>query len=344
MKKLLFLTVVFSGLVLLSSCLIGGSGTSPEQVDIPDDWVTIRGEYPYEPLKDIHPEKVREVKISLDVQSAEGLLQSTGDGFIYAAMKKVDKGDDRLRKPVVQKYDSAGNRVWEKEYSFITATGNINHLTALSDGGFLLTVQTNPYYTNERMFYEKSLILRCGRNGDILWQQELDDFSGDMVNTVFFDNEDNLYAVGTGRVKDGIQTKTEVASDIVITKLDPEGRLIAQKWFGGSDFEHVYSAAYSEASGIILWGSSQSHDGDFVTSESKGGQDFIAAFNQDLEVCWIFPATGGRRFDTQPCIADDGAIFVPGSLNEAGGKLNGILIRLDARGNMVWEKKGYDGY
>lgn len=372
MHKSFFVILLSLSLFLLSSCT---EGTGPANPDgeramaggVPDDWVTVGKDYPYERLENIRPFKVPEIKAGIGMEADRGKLGRIDDGFVFLAMSLPLEGaeESELIKPIAWKYDKTGKLVWVKEYEYGTKTGFISNLLACHDG-FLFTVQTYPQYVNDAVTYEKSLIIRCDNQGKTLWEHELDDYSGNMVkNAVLAENEE-IWLVGTGRMKNGVQMKEgvpdteaatsdfigpisslepwDVADSIAVTRLDSNGNLLEQKWFGGSDFDEVYSADYKTTPGLILWGSSQSHDGDFAIDEDRSRNDFIACINSKLELQWVFHAGMNSGIDTAPFVLENGEVCILGSIHETGSKPKGLLIKLDKEGKPIWEKKAYDGY
>lgn len=351
MIKRLVALALLTLLMLLSSCTEGTviSSRDGEEASLsgsPDDWVTIGKDYPYIRLENIHPLKIPEIKVKIDMESGQGQLEPLGDGFVYLTMKPAAEGleESELKKPLARKYDKTGKLVWEKKYEYSTNTGFISNLVICSDNGFLFTVQTNPRNFNGMIENEKSLIVRCASNGETLWKHELDDYSGNMVKNAVLTKNEEICIVGTGRVKNGVQTKEDAPDTIAITKLDPGGNLLEQKWFGGSDFDYVYSAVYKKAAGLILWGSSQSHDGDFAIDKEMNHNDFIACINSSLELLWVFQAGMNRGFNTVPSVSEEGEVNILGSIQETGSKPKGLLIKLDREGKTIWEKQAYDDY
>ncbi len=343
--------VLLTVMMLLSSCLEGTgtaarNGREAGSRETPDDWVTIGGKYPYKSLSNLHPFKVPEIKIDAEMASGQGKLETCNDGFVCVSVKPVSQDVEaaELKKPLARKYDNTGKLLWEKEYEYSSSTGFINNLVICADNGFLYTIQTYPQYSADGVIYEKSLIIRCGENGDMLWKHELDDYSGNMVMTAILAEDGEVWLIGTGRMKNGVQTKEEIPDTIAVTRLDADGNPVGQNWFGGNDFDYVYSAYYNKASGLILWGSSQSRDGDFAIDKDSNRNDFIACMNNRLELQWIHHAGMNKGYDTAPLISDNGEVYILGSMYEAGSKPKGFLSKLDREGSIVWEKQVFGDY
>jgi hypothetical protein len=350
MKRVVFAFILLTGLMFLVSCQTVVTRPDGEETkgrgEVPIDWVTIGKNYPYKKLGNIRVSKIPEVRINFGAEPVRGQFGTTGDGFVYATMNPTAESTEQseLQKPLVKKYDKTGKLMWEKEYEYTSGTGYINNLVIYPDNGFLFTVQTFPRYSEGLVSYEKSLVVRCGKNGEILWEREFDDYSGNMMKQALLAENEEIYIIGTGRMKNALQTKEEAADSISITKLDSGGNLLEQKWFGGSDFEQLYSAVYSREAGLILWGSSQSHGGDFAIDNGLLHNDFITCISNMLEVQWVVHAGNNRGYNTAPYVTQNGEIYILGNIQETGSIPKGLLIKLDPQGNSLWEKQIYDGY
>jgi hypothetical protein len=128
-------------------------------------------------------------------------------------------------------------------------------------------------------------------------------------------------------------------ADAYIIKLDSKGGMIWERLFGGKETDNATSVQQTSDGGYIVAGSTQSFgsgkaDAYVIKLDSKGKKVWEKTF-------------GGKEWDSAQAIQEtsDGGYILAGSTNSFGtGKGDAYIVRLDAKGNKVWEKmfKGND--
>ncbi len=353
MRKAAALLLVLSGLFLLYSCETMTGNGNPyyekwEGMGMGDrkDWRSINVDVGYTKLKDIHPERAEEINAGFDTVPNGDRVEALKDGFLHVQMKTVPETGSTegsgMKKPIARKLDRKGNVVWEKEYDYPTFSGSVGSLVIYPDGGFVLSVQAFPIYNKQAPVYENDAVIRCGEDGEVAWKREFEDYSGGLVKLVRTATNGDILVVGDGRMKDGAPTKEEVADSIAVTRLDSGGNIIGQKVFGGSDFDNVYHAVYSEKAGLVILGSTQSHDGDFGVQDNTARSDFVACVNDALQVRWVVHAGYDKGFDIDAGILADeeGAMYVLGHKREGESiPFKTLLTRISSDGNISWERQ-----
>lgn len=317
-------------------------------MDDPSRWPVIDGiDTNYVKLDDINPEAIPEIKFASDVNISGGIIREIDGGFICASMKGVSEhiySDVIKFKPKACKISETGSIIWEKEYDFITEKGRVNNLIACPDGGFLFSVSSYPFYDGSGFDFEKSFIVKCDGQGNVIWEKDFDNYSGELLHSLFITENEEIIAAGQWRTVNGKQSM-EGADDIVVTRLDKDGNILKQKVFGGSDFDSLYSALYDKGLGIVIDGRSQSKDGDFAIDKDESGRDFIACIDKDLDLKWVCFAGEKESFSYDRLVIDDGYIYVPGGTIRTGIPSTVFLIKLDEAGNRVWTKTDiFSGY
>ena len=354
MKRPVFLLIISSIFLLFSSCSkVDTSGNPYYQrwgnFGNPSEWIVIKGNISgYTKLKDIHPEKVRELQAALGFETNQKSVVSTTDGFLHAGMKTDPTAKDATEEkkiPIIQKFNSSGKLIWEKEYGAYIQSGSIGDVIAYTDDSFLFSIQTYPYYIEGGAVYEECALFRCDKNGEILWKREFEDYTGRLMTITLSPEPDIIYIVGDWREKDGIQTKEEVPDSIVVTRLDSNGNVVQQKSFGGSDFDNVHQAAYHPASGLVLLGSTQSHDGDFALENEERRKDFLACMDEKFEMKWVVHAAKNESFSLRPILDDEGSVYLLSeSFERADAPGKAFCNKFDRNGNEAWRKQMQEGY
>ncbi|KGK88953.1 hypothetical protein DP73_11690 [Desulfosporosinus sp. HMP52] len=313
-----------------------------------NNWATISGKTTnYVKLEDINPSMVPEIKMDINIDSLGGLIvRETEDGILCSykvnfATSLVNENNSKSR-PKISKLDLEGNLVWDKVYMYPTISGEINNLQVFPDGSYIFSVQTFPRYSDQGMLWEKSILVKCDKNGEELWQQEFDDDLGDMLRYLFITEKDEILAVGRWSGEKGKQTRTG-AFDIVVTKLAKDGQVILQKGFGGSGFENLDGAKYDKDLGMIINGHTTSQNGDFGLHEGGKFADFVARIDVNLSLQWVVKTKENEHFVYNQLGLAEGYVYVlgyEGSSAVEGTLGSGFLIKLDENGNRVWLKSG----
>lgn len=359
MRKVNILVSLFLGVVIiLTSCSpkqdaafvekaaappSGGNMLEVKSLDDKDSFRSIPNiDTNYIKLDDVNPGMVPEVRLDFKVDTYGSVIRETGDGFLCGdkagpltatSVSKAEKANPRIRR-----LDRSGAVLWEKEYEYKTYSGRINNIAVCSDGSFVFSVESFPYFNDGGPIYEKSLLLKCDRDGNEIWRKYFDDYTGEFFHNLFITKSNDIIAVGQWRTKDGVQVIDAAKDDIVITKIDTDGNIIKQKGFGGGDFEMLNISKYDESLGILINGRSQSNDGDFAIKDGRSS-DFIACVDDSLNLKWVNLAGEDYSFIYDQLAVSEGSIYVLGSHNKGGGALvEGFLLKLDSNGKKAWQK------
>lgn len=296
----------------------------------------------YVRLDDINPSAVTEIKLGFNINTYDYMIKETMDGFLCGQlvstlpMVSVVTKDTKYI-PEIRKLDKNGNILWKKEYDYKTYSGKLNNLLVYPDNSFLFSIRTYPY--SNGYLFEKSLIIKCDKDGKELWRKEFDDYTGSLLHNLFLTGNDEIIAVGQWRTKAGKQDQNAAEDDIVVTKLDRDGNVLDQKGFGGSDFDTINTAEYDRELGIIINGRTQSSDGDFAINKDRSHADFAACIGESLNLKWVAHGNENESFIYDQLGLSEGSTYVLGSLNNgSGAPVTGFLVKLDKNGNRVWTK------
>lgn len=177
----------------------------------------------------------------------------------------------------------------------------------------------------------------------IQWQQSLggnrEEHLYDAISTYDYGL---LLAGSSASESSGTKTDGSVADlDYWLWKMTEDGKLEWQKNYGGEGNDYLYSVSYTQDGGYILGGSSDSPKGHDKTSEGFGGLDYwILKLNPLGEIEWQ-KTYGGSEDERLTAIAqsEDGGFWVAGtSSSTAMGNEDVWVLRLDEKGEMLWEK------
>ncbi|MDO8969181.1 MAG: T9SS type A sorting domain-containing protein, partial [Saprospiraceae bacterium] len=148
--------------------------------------------------------------------------------------------------------------------------------------------------------------------GNLEWQKTLGGNSLDSATEICITSDGGYVVFGVGSSNNGDMTGHQGGYDYWVVKLDAAGNLEWQKSFGGSGEDWGKSIKQTNDGGYILFGSSQSNDGDVVGNH--GGQDsWLLKLDSAGELIWQ-RALGGTKAEVGSYVQQthDGGFILTG--------------------------------
>lgn len=275
----------------------------------------------------------------------------------------------------LERYDRYG----EKTASIVMPGGAFYYyvrvLTTTEDGGFLFVRGYSDQYIYDEKKYASDLgaetiIVKCGAQGGEEWRITTD--TEGHAYEFGFETEDGYLLCGT---KEEPEEKGNYSStDIYLTKLSKNGKIIKTRNIGGSNFDRVnYAEPY--AGGFLIDAFAQSTDGDFENVDKMvSTRDYTVTVDGELNTVDILPKNdavfrqyvgifGGKRIDDRSSMFDaypygwgvsalleyDGYYVVvsrnafgvketPPQVSMVGLECETVYAGYDAEGNVLWVK------
>ena len=239
---------------------------------------------------------------------------------------------------VMWKYNF-GSSQWDK--------GNAILMT--NDGGFLLGgyAGINDFDVTEIHGFSDYWLVKLNSLGIMEWEKSYGGSSLDYCRDVKQTFDGGFIMVGSTYSNDGDITSFQGDVDCWVVKVNSIGNLEWQKSLGGSDGDAGFSIAVTSDSGYIIAAGTNSQDGDVFEGTSEGSSDWwIVKLNTSGDIEWE-KTYGSPFFDdgAMDVIQDTYGNFVLVGSAYGGGDVtinNGLgdfwVIKLDANGNLIWEK------
>ncbi len=297
---------------------------------------------------------------------------STGDGYVAIGHSYEDSfgngdwesvegkgGSDG----VIVKFDSELNVIWKKNFGG-ESYDYFNGITALEDGfvavgnSYKDSFETGDWegVSSNGGKYSYTLdatIVKFDNDGNVIWKKNYGG-SGDEAFS-------SVTAVADGVVTVGCWDYDYA----IIVKYDNEGNVVWEQEFGIYDSDNCFEEVITAADDIVAVGylsSDSLEDDEWEGFEAKGGTDaVIIKLDNDGNVIWK-KNFGGSDSDcfTGVVEAEDGFVAVGYSYEdsfgngdfvegiEGKGDTDGIIVKYDNDGNMIWKKNfggsGYDHF
>jgi hypothetical protein len=180
---------------------------------------------------------------------------------------------------------------------------------------------------------------------NIEWQKTFGGTGSEEAFEVKKTNDNGFVAVGTTTSNNGNVTGNHGLTDAWIIKFDTSGNLQWQKTLGGSNIDGIRCVQQTADGGYITTGYTNSVDGD-VTSNHGLNDLWVVKLDNSGNIQWQ-KTFGGTNDDSGNSIqqTNDGGYIVTGhaqstdgDITENQGQSDLWLIKLDATGNMQWQK------
>jgi hypothetical protein len=179
----------------------------------------------------------------------------------------------------------------------------------------------------------------------IEWQKSLGGSGLDFANSIEQTTDGGYIVAGFSNSTDGDVTGNHGGSDYWVVKLDVSGNITWQKTLGGSGNDNASSIQQTTDGGYIVAGKTDSNDGD--VSGNFGLWDiWVLKLDASGSITWK-KLLGGSLSESASSIQQttDGGYIVSGESDSNDGDVtvnNGFtdswIVKLDASGNITWEK------
>ena len=163
------------------------------------------------------------------------------------------------------------------------------------------------------------------------------DTLGNVLNRTYIGGPENNFFYSIIANNDSTYTAAGLTGisgneDYYIVKLDKNGTVLWQKNYGGTAKDIAMSIAKTTTNGYVVAG--------FTLSFGLGGRD-IWLLNLDANGDTLWAKTfGGTQDDTgyEVITTQDGGFAVAGYTTSFGNGGDGIIVKTDANGNLLWQK------
>lgn len=221
--------------------------------------------------------------------------------------------------------------IWGKTYGGKGADG-ARAVCECPDGGFFVTGYTFSHGTGD----SDVLAVKVDNKGDLIWARS---YGGAGTEYGY-----GCKALSDGYVVAGYTTSFGKGSkDVFLLKLDPNGKELWLKTFGGASWDVGMAVDGNSESGFVVCG---------FTHSFEAGEEDVYVIKTDADGNEIWAKTfGGERYEfgNSVHILGDGGCLLGATTGTFGrGNADFYSIRIDADGNEVWTKsygnKGRRGY
>ncbi|MCL2632660.1 MAG: hypothetical protein FWD45_06215, partial [Coriobacteriia bacterium] len=274
----------------------------------------------YIPVEDVNPGSVNEV--ALYVPPFRRVFPCPDGIIAFHSVWDENNSGTFLR---AVKYSKQGEFLWFRDFTDIEPLtyGSVGFVST-NDSGFAFSINGDiasrwiedteiPGERKHEAIITPGWLVRCDKDGNIIWQEQVKLSGGSAIEFIFELENGDLLTVGTCQTNEDeydLDHPTYGFTDLLLMKYNSAGNRTVFRKFGGSDFEFSEGASYSLDVGLVVWGSTQSCDGDITERSEKGTmlypRQFITVLDDDLNEKWQYVFEGQEEiYDTYLVIADE---------------------------------------
>jgi len=252
------------------------------------------------------------------------LLKRSEDYLIYALRNEVPPYDSEFRDIQLSCYTYSGDSLWTKIYG--SSDQDVPaQVIELTDSGLFILGSTTGFGDPDGDFY----LIKTDADGNLLWEKTYGGSSSELAYSVNLTKDGNYILSGHKLVTSPDNW------DIHLIKIDPEGEVIWEKTYGGSDtdyggllfpqYDHNFIVYKNVDNGVIEVGHVDKLDG-----------------NGDLIWSKTFPYGSLSTFQYFPPFENpDGTIIVSCGGKNSENHLTPRVIKLDPTGDTIWTREYY---
>lgn len=193
------------------------------------------------------------------------------------------------------------------------------------------------------------LVSKLGANGVVQWSRALGGTSFEFGTSCLEASDGSIFVMGNTVSADGDVIGASGTQDIWVVKLSPQGTLLWQRTYGGSESENaIPHIRETPDGGLLLHGLTTSVDGDVTDLNGPGAQDhWIVKLDAAGDVEWNRTLGGsGGEYGIDVIPTTDGGYIVnfayvrsnDGDVVDLNGADDLWLVKLSATGAIVWSR------
>jgi hypothetical protein len=250
------------------------------------------------------------------------------------------------------KLSNKGVLLWEKSFGF----SGIDYGTTLletKEGGFLITGvldvsasdgQGNAKSTATKHSGGDYWAIKTDHTGTLEWSRFFGGSFTEVPSGVLETDAHNFIIVGSSDSNDFNISNSKGSYDFWIIKISPEGTLLWEKSFGGSEIDEAKAITRTNDGNFIIVGDTRSADKN--VSKNNGAADiWVLKVSSEGNILWE-KTIGGANFDAARAIykTQDNGFLIAGSSRsldndfENKGQNDALILKIDKNGNLLWQK------
>ena len=174
----------------------------------------------------------------------------------------------------VVKIDGEGQLVWEQSFGG-SGIDIAQDIARTEDGGYIITGSTISTDGDIAATHGESdvWVIKIDALGNLLWERTYGGSNFEAAESISPTADGGYIIAGNSKSADQDLSTNAGQNDLWVLKIDPQGQILWQQAYGGTDLEFGFDALETLDGGILLVGESKSTD--LFPLENKGGTDLV---------------------------------------------------------------------
>lgn len=264
-------------------------------------------------------------------------------------------GGDYASHFLVVKLDASGTKQWDRWITSGTGITTVSSIKQTTDGGYIAAGSDfGGADSIGNHGIRDFMVTKLDSSGNVVWMKAYGGTSNEEATSIAQTADGGYIVAGYTGSNDGNLAGNPVPwyTEFWVVKLDASGNIVWQKAMGGSNYDYATSVIPTADGGYAVTGYSQSKDKD-VTGTHWGGSDpdvWVVKLDASGNIVWQ-KSYGGSKEDHGNSIkqTSDGGYIIAGYTTSNDGNVTGIhnssngtkdywIIKIDATGNLIWQK------
>lgn len=174
----------------------------------------------------------------------------------------------------VVKIDGEGQLVWEQSFGG-SGIDIAQDIARTEDGGYIITGSTISTDGDIAATHGESdvWVIKIDALGNLLWERTYGGSNFEAAESISPTADGGYIIAGNSKSADQDLSTNAGQNDLWVLKIDPQGQILWQQAYGGTDLEFGFDALETLDGGILLVGESKSTD--LFPLVNKGGTDLV---------------------------------------------------------------------
>ncbi len=235
------------------------------------------------------------------------IIQTNDNGYLLSGVLDVSASNGQGdRNSIVSRHaggdywviklNASGIKQWSNYYGGSNTDTAYDAIQTEDDGYIIIgSSDSNDVDVSNNQGGYDFWVIKISDTGALVWEKSFGGGEIDEARAISQSSDGNYIIVGDTRSNDLDISQNNGAADLWVIKITPEGNLLWEKTFGGSDFDVGRSISKTQDNGFLISGSSRSTDGNLTTN--KGQNDaWIVKINSSGNLEWQ-KTVGGSQID-----------------------------------------------
>ncbi|HKI97541.1 MAG TPA: hypothetical protein VKB51_03600 [bacterium] len=245
----------------------------------------------------------------------------TEDGGVVVAGDRTPDGKSDADAWVIR-LDKAGSTVWERTWGS-DGDEHVEDIQPTLDGGFIATGETQGATSGIGSVW----VAKLDGKGSTVWLKQYDRKRKGRPHAILAAADGGYVVAGTE------QSANPDYYDGWVAKIDADGKIVWERYYGGQDDETVNAIRATPDGGYVFAGTTQ--------SKGAGGKDaWVVKINSTGQQLWeeTFGSPENDSATDLVTLGDKGYVVAGWTESDRDRhKRDGWVIRLDAKGKKLWE-------